>query len=110
MEPSLEDLLETTSRLYIISQMLRMMLESVVCEQLAARQAMQKATESAEELNVLVTRQYRRKRQSSITQEILEIVAGSNEMEESDTITMPGRFGDVPPSPLPRAPISPLGP
>mmetsp|Transcript_17522 Transcript_17522/g.42779 ORF Transcript_17522/g.42779 Transcript_17522/m.42779 type:complete len:142 (+) Transcript_17522:338-763(+) len=111
IEPNLETLLEQTIKLYIDGQILRMMLESTVCEQLAARQAMQKATEAAEDLRKRVNREYRRKRQTEITQEILEIVAGSVESPITDPQNIASsKLGDVPPNPMPTGPISPLGP
>ncbi|GAB5353417.1 hypothetical protein AAMO2058_000034500 [Amorphochlora amoebiformis] len=100
LDPDLNTIIEMTSRLYVESQMLRMMLESVVCEQLAARQAMQKATDSAEDLHRKVSGEYQRKRQSAITQEILQIVGGVVEQAIQDPQnTASTKYGQVPPAP-----------
>ena len=67
---------------YLIGKYLEMTLfsatiESATCEHAARRQAMENANDNASDmLNVLQTR-YNRARQSQITDEIIEIVSGS---------------------------------
>ena len=54
------------------------MVEAVASENGARMQAMDSATSNAEELIGKLTLQYNRVRQSSITQELTEIIAGAN--------------------------------
>ena len=54
------------------------MIESVASENGARMQAMDSATNNAEELIEKLALQYNRERQSSITQELTEIIAGAN--------------------------------
>lgn len=54
------------------------MLENAASEHAARRVAMKNATDNADEMIKLLTRQYNRARQGKITQEIAEIVGGSN--------------------------------
>ena len=64
--------------LYINGQVLRMLQESVASELAARMTAMGAATENAKELKKDLSRVYNRARQSSVTAEILEIVAGAD--------------------------------
>lgn len=64
--------------LYINGQILRMLQESVASELAARMQAMQAASDNAKNLKTDLSREYNRARQASVTQEILEIVAGAN--------------------------------
>lgn len=73
--------------LRIIQQLLRDFLNSViytslieakVCEYASSRMAMENATDNAEEIQEKLLLQYNRARQAAITQEISEIVAGSD--------------------------------
>ena len=52
--------------------------KSIASEQAARRQAMNSATKNADEIIAELDLQYNRARQGAITQEITEIVAGSN--------------------------------
>jgi F-type H+-transporting ATPase subunit gamma len=54
------------------------MLENAASEHAARRVAMKNATDNADEMIKLLTRSYNRARQGKITQEIAEIVSGSN--------------------------------
>ncbi|MGD0094674.1 MAG: ATP synthase F1 subunit gamma [Planctomycetota bacterium] len=54
------------------------MLENAASEHAARRVAMKNATDNADEMIKLLTRQYNRARQGKITQEIAEIVGGTN--------------------------------
>jgi len=69
--------------LYFNGQVLRMLQESVASELGARMQAMQSASDNAEELAGALTIQYNRARQASITNEICEIVAGANSVDDS---------------------------
>uniref|UniRef100_A0A7R9UGL8 ATP synthase gamma chain, chloroplastic n=1 Tax=Pinguiococcus pyrenoidosus TaxID=172671 RepID=A0A7R9UGL8_9STRA len=64
--------------LYLNGQVLRTLQESVASELAARMAAMQAASDNAKELGSKLTLQYNRARQASVTQEILEIVAGAN--------------------------------
>ena len=52
-------------------------LESIASENAARMQAMDSATENAEDMISRLSLQYNRARQSSITQELTEIIAGA---------------------------------
>lgn len=67
--------------LYFNGQVLRMLQESVASELGARMQAMQSASDNAEELAGVLTIAYNRARQASITNEICEIVAGANSVD-----------------------------
>lgn len=76
-EPSAEVVLKRAFPLYISSLIFGAMVESKVSEMSSRRTAMENATDNAEELTTLLNLEYNRIRQSAITQEISEIVAGS---------------------------------
>lgn len=67
--------------LYINGQVLRMLQESVASELGARMAAMQSASDNAEELADKLTITYNRARQSAITNEICEIVAGASSVD-----------------------------
>ena len=54
------------------------MLESTASEHAARRVAMKNATDSADDMIKMLSREYNRARQSKITQEIAEIISGAN--------------------------------
>ncbi|MCK6482417.1 MAG: F0F1 ATP synthase subunit gamma, partial [Planctomycetes bacterium] len=54
------------------------MLDNCAGEHAARRLAMKNATDAADDMIKMLTRQYNRARQSKITQEIAEIVGGAN--------------------------------
>jgi ATP synthase F1 gamma subunit len=54
------------------------LIESHVSEQASRRTAMENATDNAEEISGKLLIQYNKARQSAITQEITEVVAGAN--------------------------------
>ncbi|KAL2944668.1 ATP synthase gamma chain 2 chloroplastic [Bienertia sinuspersici] len=70
--------------LYLNSQILRALQESLASEVAARMNAMNNATENAVELNTALTMVYNRKRQSKITEELLEIVAGAEALRPLD--------------------------
>jgi F-type H+-transporting ATPase subunit gamma len=67
--------------LYLNGQMLRTLQESVASELAARMQSMQSASDNAGKLAKDLSLQYNRARQASVTQEILEIVAGAQALE-----------------------------
>ena len=64
------------------------MLDAAASEHAARQRAMKSATDNAEELIKVLTRQMNRARQDSITTEIMEIVGGAEALSQ-------GRSGDV---------------
>lgn len=80
-EPSQEEILETLLPKYLNIQIYQALLENTASEHAARRQAMQNATDNAEEMIGNLTLQYNRERQSAITQEISEIVGGAEALK-----------------------------
>jgi F-type H+-transporting ATPase subunit gamma len=77
MEPSRKELLEELVPKVIQTYMYRILLDSFTSEQGARMTAMHKATDNATELLKNLTITYNKVRQSSITNEIVEIVGGA---------------------------------
>jgi len=77
-EPAEQEALDLIIPKYVTSLIYGGMVESVASENGARMQAMDSATSNAEELVDKLTLQYNRARQSSITQELTEIIAGAN--------------------------------
>ena len=77
LEPSPEIVFEVLANKYVKGILYGGMVESFVSEQLARMNAMDSATTNAEKMIKKLTLEYNRVRQSSITQEITEIVAGT---------------------------------
>ena len=77
-EPSEEEALEQIIPKYVTSLLYGAMVESVASENGARMTAMDSATDNAEEMIEELTLKYNQARQSSITQELTEIVAGAN--------------------------------
>ncbi|KAL8107751.1 ATP synthase gamma chain, chloroplastic-like [Apium graveolens] len=71
-------ILDALLPLYLNSQILRSLQESLASELAARMTAMSSATDNAKELKKNYTQIYNRKRQAKITGEILEIVAGAD--------------------------------
>ena len=67
--------------LVIKTAMYKMILEAVCSEQIARRIAMKSATDAATDMIKILVRGYNRVRQSKITQEISEIVAGADSLK-----------------------------
>lgn len=67
--------------LYLNGQILRTLQESVASELAARMNSMQSASDNAAELQKNLSLEYNRARQASVTQEILEIVAGAIALE-----------------------------
>lgn len=77
-EPSKEAVLETVVPKFLNTFLYGRLVEALVCEQAARRNAMDNATDNAEELLEKLRIEYNKARQSAITQEITEVVAGAS--------------------------------
>ncbi len=77
MEAMLDELLPRAVR----TQLLRLLLESGTCEQIARRVAMKAATDSADEMLKVYRRMFNRARQSSITLELMDVIGGANAIQ-----------------------------
>ena len=82
-EPSAEYLLGELLPRYVGARLYTAMLESAASEQAARRRAMSAATDNAEELIKILTRQANQARQAEITQEIMEIVGGAEALRQA---------------------------
>ena len=76
-EPEPEQILDHLLPQYLITRIYAALLESAASENAARRRAMKAATDNAEELIKVLTRQANRARQDEITTEIMEIVGGA---------------------------------
>ncbi|HTG48458.1 MAG TPA: F0F1 ATP synthase subunit gamma [Actinomycetota bacterium] len=76
-EPEPERILDHLLPQYLITKVYAALLESAASENAARRRAMKAATDNAEELIKILTRQANRARQDEITTEIMEIVGGA---------------------------------
>jgi F-type H+-transporting ATPase subunit gamma len=76
-EPDPAQILEHLLPQYVITKVYAALLESAASENAARRRAMKAATENAEEIIKVLTRQANRARQDEITTEIMEIVGGA---------------------------------
>ncbi|RBY83967.1 F0F1 ATP synthase subunit gamma [Blastococcus sp. TF02A-26] len=77
-EPSAESLLDALLPKYVTTRIYAAMLESAASESASRRRAMKSASDNAEELAKNLARQANQIRQADITQEISEIVGGSD--------------------------------
>jgi F-type H+-transporting ATPase subunit gamma len=80
-EPSQEYILASILPKYLNIDIYQAILENTASEHAARRQAMQNATDNAEEMIADLTLLYNRVRQSAITQEISEIVGGADALK-----------------------------
>ena len=76
-EPEPEQILDHLLPQYVITKVYAALLESAASENAARRRAMKAATDNADELIKVLTRQANRARQDEITTEIMEIVGGA---------------------------------
>ncbi len=76
-EPAPEHILDHLLPQYVIARVYAALLESAASENAARRRAMKAATDNADELMKILTRQANRARQDEITTEIMEIVGGA---------------------------------
>ena len=77
-EPSKEEVLSLFVPKYINTYLYGRLIEASVCEQAARRNAMDSATDNAEELLEKLKLEYNKARQGAITQEITEVIAGAS--------------------------------
>jgi F-type H+-transporting ATPase subunit gamma len=77
-EPSAEGLLDALLPKYVTTRIYAAMLEAAASESASRRRAMKSASDNAEELAKNLSRQANQARQAEITQEISEIVGGSD--------------------------------
>ena len=80
-EPSKEDIVHSMVPLTLRSTLFRMVLDSLASEHGARMTAMQKATDNATELLKDLRLSYNKARQAAITNEIIEIVSGSEALK-----------------------------
>ena len=80
LEPSKEKLFNDLIDIYLKSIIHAKLLEAEVCEQAARSNAMENATKNAEDLLGTLKLEFNKARQAAITEEIVEIVAGSTEV------------------------------
>jgi F-type H+-transporting ATPase subunit gamma len=83
-EPAPERILDHLLPQYLITKVYAAMLESAASENAARRRAMKAATDNAEDLLKILTRQANRARQDEITTEIMEIVGGSEALAAAE--------------------------
>jgi F-type H+-transporting ATPase subunit gamma len=76
-EPEPDRILDHLLPQYVVTKVYAALLESAASENAARRRAMKAATDNAEELIKILTRQANRARQDEITTEIMEIVGGA---------------------------------
>ena len=76
-EPSVEAVFNYLVPKYVETKIYSAVVESATCEHAARRMAMENATDNAREMLDNLNLNYNRARQSAITDEIIEIVAGS---------------------------------
>ena len=81
-EPDEEEVIEKIIPLYLSSLIYGALMDAAASENAARMQAMEAATGNAEEMIEDLTLQFNRARQSSITQELTEIIAGAQESLE----------------------------
>jgi F-type H+-transporting ATPase subunit gamma len=81
LRPSAEAIVGAILPLYVHNQMYRALVETAAAEQGARRTAMKNATDSAGDMIDWLRRTYNRARQAQITQEIAEIVGGSEALK-----------------------------
>ncbi len=81
-EPGAEETLRMIIPKYVSGEIYGAMVESLASENGARMQAMDNATNNADEMISKLSLQYNRARQSSITQELTEIIAGANALND----------------------------
>ena len=82
-EPEPAEILDHLLPQYVITRVYAALLESAASENAARRRAMKAATDNADELMKVLTRQVNRARQDEITNEIMEIVGGAEALAAS---------------------------
>jgi F-type H+-transporting ATPase subunit gamma len=82
-EPGPEEVLDALLPQYLASRLYYAMLEAAAAELASRRRAMKAATDNANDLLEVLTREANNARQAEITQEISEIVGGANALAEA---------------------------
>jgi F-type H+-transporting ATPase subunit gamma len=82
-EPAPAQILDHLLPQYVVTKVYAALLESAASENAARRRAMKAATENAEDLIKVLTRQANQARQSEITSEIMEIVGGAEALSKA---------------------------
>jgi F-type H+-transporting ATPase subunit gamma len=82
-EPGPEALLDALLPRYVETRVFTALLEAAAAEHAARRRAMSAATDNAEELIKVLTRQANQARQTEITTEIMEIVGGAEALRQA---------------------------
>jgi F-type H+-transporting ATPase subunit gamma len=77
-EPTKEQILKSSIPIYVTTSIFAAISESKVCENASRRNAMETATDNANQIMDELTLAYNQARQENITQEINEIVAGAD--------------------------------
>ncbi len=83
-EPSADAILDSLLPRYVESRVFACLLDAAASEHAARRRAMKAATDNADELIKILTRDANRARQAEITTEISEIVGGAEALAEDD--------------------------
>ena len=83
-EPNAEVILDSLLPRYVESRVFACLLDAAASEHAARRRAMKAATDNADELIKILTRDANRARQAEITTEISEIVGGAEALAEND--------------------------
>jgi F-type H+-transporting ATPase subunit gamma len=81
-EPEPAAILDDLLPAYVVTKTFAALLESAASENAARRRAMKAATENAEDLIKVLTRQANQARQAEITTEIMEIVGGAEALRQ----------------------------
>lgn len=84
-EPAPAEILDDLLPQYVITKIFFAFLESAASENAARQRAMAAATDNAEELIKVLTRQANRARQDEITTEIMEIVGGAEALAQASS-------------------------
>jgi F-type H+-transporting ATPase subunit gamma len=79
--PSAADILQELLPVSFKVRLFKCFLDAAVSEQIARRVTMKQATENADEMIKMYTRQYNRARQAAITKEISEVIGGAAALE-----------------------------
>jgi F-type H+-transporting ATPase subunit gamma len=82
-EPEPQAILDALLPQYLVTKVYAALLESAASENAARRRAMKAATDNADELIKVLTRQANRARQDEITAEIMEIVGGAEALSQA---------------------------
>ncbi len=77
LEPDVETLVDRLVPRYLETRVYNAMLEALTSEYASRRMSMKNATDAATDMGNLLKKQYNRKRQETITKELLDIVGGA---------------------------------